>query len=817
MANKILRVGFAMGGGVSLGTFSGTALSQALKLLIVYGRDEAEKKPFERVEVDVFSGASAGALSLAAMVRCLAAPDRNMFAAAKDAVEKEFGADLAPLEEPQRQDLYAAQIMQGFQELLWSKEITLGALLKDKTAGLGYKASLLNRGAVDDIAQRHIVAGSGNDFTGKRVLADRVLFACTLTNLTPIIVDASDNFPGKRIGFIGLNDGLRSSTHRDLRVFDLNFKVVVDPKSDFYADRWCLYHTGAPIKNLIGSLTNAEAWAQIAATAIASGAFPFAFEPVVLPRKAFEYGPARWNKMMGRPKGTALDGREMLPLSYVDGGTLNNEPIREAFRLASFIDGHSRAADPAANFQRLIVFVDPNVSPTRPSFRVPGHRTWAPIELGKVALNDGVTVRRLTSLPRALPHLLSLLGAITDESSANEADKINEVHNQFALRDGIRQALFNTLTNTPADADLTELIAFAESRLTERHTDDMIPPGPMTLPGELERICHEEISADANSPFKALQGQAEAFLAAMLAGEPSPDKGLWLRALAFIAVDLILRLEGKLQNASLVSIAPFINLARIEAKQEPDAIVLPGGALSGFAGFMSNVPDEIEHAAARRCAAEFLRACGLVAKNTPLPPADNLELTDEQRAILEKDVKLGLAELADRAAAMVRDARLIDIFPGIDGLISVGLTGYIKSAIKGVDWRAKQEHTCTFRVRVKDEDYELDGEYHDVDSRPVRTADGGWEIIAIAAWDGKGWSGPFVKQNRLDVDRSGLLKDSDYCEIELPDAVMMAAQEFLPNPTFFADVSARPAASPVPRQKWQPLPGVDPLEKSLLG
>ena len=37
---KILRICLAMGGGVSLGSFSGSSLTEALKLLILYGKDE---------------------------------------------------------------------------------------------------------------------------------------------------------------------------------------------------------------------------------------------------------------------------------------------------------------------------------------------------------------------------------------------------------------------------------------------------------------------------------------------------------------------------------------------------------------------------------------------------------------------------------------------------------------------------------------------------------------------------------------------------------------------------------------------------------
>ena len=49
---KTLRLGFALGGGVSLGSFCGAALSEVIKLAVLYGKDRNGQK-YERVEVDV--------------------------------------------------------------------------------------------------------------------------------------------------------------------------------------------------------------------------------------------------------------------------------------------------------------------------------------------------------------------------------------------------------------------------------------------------------------------------------------------------------------------------------------------------------------------------------------------------------------------------------------------------------------------------------------------------------------------------------------------------------------------------------------------
>src|SRR5262245_29336484 len=155
-----------------------------------------------------------------------------------------------------------------------------------------------------------------------------------------------------------------------------------------------------------------------------------------------------------------------------------------------------------------------------------------------------------------------------------------------------------------------------------------------------------------------LQGRAAAF---RKSSDPSadPDIRLWLRALVFVAVDLILGLEGKLEHADLVAIAPFLNLKNTASGKVPDKIHLPGGALSGFAGFMSDLPDKIDFAAARCCAAEFLRECGLVDPTTPLPDGSGLKLNASEQKQLEKEIQAGINQLADRVSEMVRHAGFV--------------------------------------------------------------------------------------------------------------------------------------------------------------
>jgi len=76
--SKTLKLGFAMGGGVSLGTFSGAALSETIKQAVLragyHSNDNGEEvfQEYDKVVIDVFAGASAGSMSLAIMLRGLA-------------------------------------------------------------------------------------------------------------------------------------------------------------------------------------------------------------------------------------------------------------------------------------------------------------------------------------------------------------------------------------------------------------------------------------------------------------------------------------------------------------------------------------------------------------------------------------------------------------------------------------------------------------------------------------------------------------------------------------------------------------------------
>ena len=141
---KVLKVCLAMGGGVSLGSFSGSALTEALKLLIIYGKGE-DGKSYKDVVVDGMSGASAGAIALTILLRCLVDYKSMLFKGMpKDETEKEkdetvlmaereerleaalaknyfngIQEDLYKLDSAKVESLKALQLAQMIQEILW--------------------------------------------------------------------------------------------------------------------------------------------------------------------------------------------------------------------------------------------------------------------------------------------------------------------------------------------------------------------------------------------------------------------------------------------------------------------------------------------------------------------------------------------------------------------------------------------------------------------------------------------------------------------------------------------------------------------------
>lgn len=824
---RTLRIGFAMGGGNSLGTFSGSALSQALKLLLLRGVDRAGA-PYQRVEVDVFSGSSAGSLSLALMLRGLADPDAERRMSAKVRLIEEFGSEFTKRSKKEKRALMAAQALQDVQEELWVREINLEKLL-----GLGspeaiertrFTSGVFDRGAVEDLARKHLNfpcmserdGSNAVNFSNRQLLADRVLFASSIANLTPILADASVEFPADDMGLRGLSDGMTSRVHNELRVFDLHFTPVETESltdTEVFPRRWCRYHTGDKVRDTelsgrgVGDLRRARAWSKIAATSIASAAIPFAFEPVPLERRSYEFGETEDRQVSLWPK--ALKGKERHVFTYVDGGIFNNEPLREAFRLASFID----AQNPEGDFERLIIFVDPNVATPDPPLGLSHLQRWLLDRPNRLLGSlDGVDLERRTTLDRLIPLTGSVLEAVTNESRVVEADKVFQTRNNFRIRNLIREELAAALSTAPEPSVLDSLATRLRDLLEIDRTGAMIPAGALSLDGELRRVLVEE--GGSGQALHALRGKSPGAIRSFVeapGAAPEEERSSWLRALTFVAVDRVMDLEGKMEQSRVVAISPATDPTNPTHREE-----LPGRLANGFGGFMSELAGEHEVELARYCAQLFLQAGGRI-KEIRLPDKPDFS---RNRTQYLKEVHEGL-ETVER--------RIVDILAGSH----VDLLGWIPARIlrhlvQGKLAKLGEEPDGSIRyelrIEVPSRRFEFDGRgLGDRDQKPVRI-DGKLYLVTFGTYRPgieEAWAGPHIsgKKQLLKVDRRGKggFTGKRFCTVALPEEGTLKTGRTLPSPILIARVKKSDKGGHMGAKRWTMVDLVEGLDRTILG
>ena len=603
MANE-LRLAMAMGGGVSLGTFSGAALTQAIKLLVI---ESYYHQKYNKITIDAFSGASAGAMSLGIMLRGLALYNSQQLADAEISLKDDLGNDAYTaiknaLSTDQWNDLLVIQAVQDLQKEIWVDTINIWKLLgieptdsiptrrlKKVFSHLEHQPSLFLRETLEKIATKHFdvrnTALNGSiDYSKRRLLAERVLFGCTLTNLSPILHDAIEQHDVHDSGLIGLRDGLRSFSHRDMRVFDINFRKLTDGNIDDninFPDRWYRCDNDLPnTDKKSSSLQSNEAWSVIAATTLACGCFPYAFEPVELKRRRWEYGNNKWPKQIeelaGRIGKDDILSANSFPFSYVDGGVFNNEPIREAFRLAYFMDNVFETQN---SYDRRILFVDPNVGE---QFAKLGVSYLDHLKIGKDY--DFENADTLSRLPK---FSIDLAGTLTNQSTVNEADKIFQKRDEIVLRKEYRKRFADMELAAVAADDLKKLAKDCIKKLTEKKEKDQLPSVQVNIRSELLRIINED-----PDNFGNLTSQMDDFLN-FISGDADPAPGNleikdWYKVLMLSHLDIMIDMEGIDENARILSISPFkIELDDNGKVTGTEPIQRFGHTMSGFAGFFS--------------------------------------------------------------------------------------------------------------------------------------------------------------------------------------------------------------------------------------
>lgn len=306
------RIALIMGGGVSLGSFSGGALAQIIHLL-----REVKRGP---AKIDVMSGASAGSMTLAVVAH-------HLFKGASDAeIEKA---------------LYSA----------WVDRIDLEHLIP-KHFSSHKTPSLFSDDIIKKIAEDTIKTKEWPENQPNSLFAEGMRVSFSLTNLNGIPVRSEGQIIRQPVSGGGPAAGKKSV-----------FADAVQTTFHHDAIRFELRRNSEPAIRSNGSLRLLQPWNTdegktqwkvFREAAIASGAFPGAFPPSRLRRNKQEYG--KW--------WPAELESDQFTFDYLDGGITRNEPLREAIHMASDLDEGKEV-------ERVFILVDPSVSGTSEIYPLP--------------------------------------------------------------------------------------------------------------------------------------------------------------------------------------------------------------------------------------------------------------------------------------------------------------------------------------------------------------------------------------------------------------------------------------------------------------
>ncbi len=618
---RVLKICLAMGGGVSLGSFSGSALTEALKLLVLYGQDN-DGNPYDDIVVDGMSGASAGTVALVIMLKTLIDYKAMMphlkavthQSLTNDISKRYFNNDLEKTKNFSKlEDLKALEVAQRVQHAIWVNELTAKELfgkekINDYTPNINESFSLLDKQLLEKLAKQYLINTKIANLNNVRVLDKvRVPFACSLTNLLPIEIKKNQsNLPKLEENVI---QSVGAQNHSELRVIDFVFNndALQNKPTD---ERWLKLslnpdNEAKRVFNLFGE----KAWATVCASALACAAFPIAFAPVMLKRYKEEFDghenngqwPLQFNKLnaeYNRLKNNNKKGVFSLfneatdnvityknfNFPYVDGGTFNNEPIKEAYKIGTFQD----FGKDSKNFDRLILFVDPIV-------RTQKYQDFTQPALTPIKMKEKEAFAK-DEVSKFIGVTTSLITTLKNQGRIKEEHKISGIKENLELR----QTIFNYLDNNNHLSDTLDfdLIKTAYQKVTSSLKSHIISIGTRDVityfKNELKKTCTSLnqpnsrcVSID-DTEFKELQVLIEKTPSntkfdpegyQTLKIENPEDKNIFARTIFKIIFDFSLNTDGKNENATRVAILPI--------NSKNNIISLPGEELSAFGGFAS--------------------------------------------------------------------------------------------------------------------------------------------------------------------------------------------------------------------------------------
>lgn len=643
-----------MGGGVSLGTFSGAALTESLKLLLLFGRD-GDGNEYSGIEVDSMSGASAGSIALAIMLRALldyksvlGRADYNSKGEVIKDLEKQYPILVANSKQRRKlEDLIALQVAQKLQEKIWVNDLTIdklidGTLSRDPNPDEAF--GLLDRDQISKMVERYFYTNIENisQDTLRVVNKERFLFACSLSNLTPIQSPAVMNRYRETEAYAGrpythvknLLTSVSSFEHAEVRVIDFVFKDLVDDKKS--DKRWLTFGNKEIIDNLDEQIKfdikDTASWKVLAASAIACGAFPVGFQPLLLKRYKQEFGGSWPNKFDNLNKQISkdevmnksyIDGGIKLDYSsfnfaYVDGGTFNNEPIKEAFKLAYFQDFHDPKSE-ENDYDRIVLFVDPIVRTSDPLFQQSTyHSITSKLKDNKTQYKENSEFSKLFSV------VSSLIGMLNRQGSIKEEHKVDRFIENQILNNQLQMYLANS--GTRYDDGNNTLFETSVAKIEHYLKSGIIPSGTRKIEVYLSRLTNrfaQDAVGNKKFIFKNIKGTSSEniknLIDALKVNEYDLKKSLglippiktgigntdqkilndFLQLFLLALGDVGLNTLGKDSSAVRVGITPH-NI-------ETDKVVkLPGTEMFAFGGFMDRKTREYGFQYGRLCAHNIL-------------------------------------------------------------------------------------------------------------------------------------------------------------------------------------------------------------------
>jgi hypothetical protein len=494
----------------------------------------------------------------------------------------------------------------------------------------------------------------------------------------------------------------------------------------------------------------------------------------------------------------------------------NNEPIQEALRLAATIDN----TPSKVNFDRQLIFVDPNVSELEQQFRIASHEK---LRVGRSLFSNKMRVTPKSAAARMFGSMTHLISALANEAQSIEVNRLSGVLEQFKQREHLRAVYRQTLTGLPDNEQLLQMRQFAKEALDKIRKKLYLPAIQLQLQQELLRVIEEESSyLEDKLPLNDERALVDVVNAFCYLPEPAtlPHAQALVYALSCLQLDIALNLIGNNSSPTIVPIAPFDFYHVPKAGESWQLMPLPGKGLGGFTGFASAKASQYEIAYGKYCAAYILQSLQLTeaANNSLVLPAP----FDYQ--YLEGDLpKQVQGAMVKRLKEMIPSS-VARLFPFLNRYINDSIERFITNNIQV----GRLRNIFEFRIRVPNDLYVLKGFLPN--GQPDRnqtlqalSIHGAYYLVTKINYNfgEELWVGTHTNfMQQLYIEQSKFLEDVPALQIELPVMTTKSDAYLSPNPVFEIDIRSvlqLQQVRDISASNWTFLSDVLPLDQHLWG